>query len=78
MLTKQHINCSTCGNETDNGLNILKDIFICKDCIYKILTLYIHLNPIKLFCPFCQINKNNKCHYCDIGLKMGIFKYENI
>lgn len=71
--------CSTCNNETDNGLNILKDIFICKDCIYKILTLYIYLNPIKVFCPFCQMNKNSdKCHYCNISKKMEIFKYENL
>lgn len=71
--------CSTCGKETDNKITILKDIHLCKSCIYKILTLYVYLNPIKLFCPFCETNKNNKeCHYCSISETMKLFRYENL
>ena len=73
------LNCSTCGDETNDKINILKDIHICKNCVYRILTLYIYLNPIKSLCPFCQTNKDNiKCHYCNISEKMKLFKYENL
>lgn len=74
------LNCSMCSNETNNGLSILKDIFICKDCVYKILTLYVYLNPIKALCPFCydKKKKRDKCNYCDISKRMEAFKYENL
>lgn len=75
------LTCSTCENEitkTDKRINLLTNIFICKECVYKILTMYVYLNPIKVLCPICLNDKKIKCEYCDIPKKMEIFKYENI
>jgi DNA-directed RNA polymerase subunit RPC12/RpoP len=77
---KQYLKCAICGDKIKKDkITLLKEINICMACNYRILVLYIHLNPIWLLCPFCNgKKKKNKCNYCDISKKMELFRYENL
>lgn len=62
--------CDTCGKfKFINGMQqIFGGIYLCDQCINKILALYVASNPIKTLCPFCFGKEGNpkKCQYCDI------------
>jgi DNA-directed RNA polymerase subunit RPC12/RpoP len=74
------LKCAICGDKIKKEkITLFKEINVCNNCVYRILTLYVHLNPVWLFCPFCNgKKKKTKCSYCDISKKMELFKYENI
>jgi len=74
----QEIICDTCGLEYSSpcGRRILGKMFICDDCIDKILILHIHVNKIKLLCPFCNtINRNIKCPNCSLDNMLKAINY---
>lgn len=80
MSIEQCLKCAICGDKIKkNKITLFKFLNICNACNYRILTLYVNLNPIWFLCPFCNgKKKKNKCIYCDISEKMRLFKYENI
>jgi primosomal protein N' len=43
-------------------------IYVCEECIDKILALHVSTNLIKTLCPYCYEKEGNvnKCPYCDI------------
>jgi len=63
------VNCITCLNPKVNNLGkiIYKKLYVCDDCIYKILTIYLNTNNFKWICPKCKGEKDSKCEWCDLS-----------
>lgn len=53
---------------TDGMRQVFGGIFVCDQCIDKILSLHVTSNPIKTLCPFCHGKEGNAehCMYCDV------------
>lgn len=79
-MSDTKITCSSCHSNYDmiSGKTLFGKIRICKECTYKILTLYIYNYPIKQFCPFCREDRDGSCDYCSISKRLETFSYENI
>lgn len=75
-MDKEIGQCHTCGNmrEKDNGRIIIDQIFICSECIPKILLLHIYTQPIKWICPHCQGRGSSICRYCDLSFMLNRIK----
>ena len=69
-LSIERLICDTCGKlkSTDGMQHVFSGIYICCQCVDKILSLYVTSNPIRTLCPFCYGKEGNveKCNYCDI------------
>lgn len=75
--------CDTCGeyksvNDTKMR-SVCGGIYICDQCVNRILTLYVSCNPIKVLCPLCHEKEGNveKCEYCNIKTLEEVLANDN-
>lgn len=59
--------CDLCGCDhlITEGRMALNSVFVCSECVDDVITIHLHVNPVKFLCPHCS-NKKKACNYCSI------------
>lgn len=61
--------CITCLKDKidDTGKILYQKLYVCDDCVHKILTVYLYTNNFKWICAKCESNPEIKCEWCDLN-----------
>lgn len=66
--------CAACLKDKNGNGTVVSGLYLCKDCMYKILTIYVYTNNIKWLCPMCNGDINKKCEFCDLTMLLKELK----